>query len=136
MTNDRFIFRAWDKKVEKMYYVEWLRYRGDYLDMLCVEELCFGYEQDTRINTTNTAELMQSTGLKDKNGKLIFEGDIIHLRSPCDEGNYEIDIIDCALRFKVGKKLYYDSRIFSDKSTTIEVIGNIYENKELLEVKK
>lgn len=82
-------------------------------------------------------ELMQSTGLKDKNGVEVFQGDVVvH-----EEGEYSYKGI--VLK---GKYYFYiegvninDSFSFDDISNTLigeadfEVIGNIYENPELLE---
>ena len=84
--------------------------------------------------------LMQSTGLKDKNGKEIFEGDIIR---------YNIDVVDIKRHPTLGFYTVLDGRegFFGDGmsiddfeedakefSKTAEIIGNIYENPELLEV--
>ena len=85
--------------------------------------------------------LMQSTGLKDKNGVEIFEGDIVlfsvsdgfnHLdhekavvqSSGCHSG-LVCKLIDLDLEYRI----YYDPVFHTD----YEVIGNIYENSELLE---
>ena len=92
-------------------------------------------------------KLMQYTGLKDKNGKKIFEGDIVKYRS----GGYGVDkkgkiiyktkkyIIDYDIKmlmFYLKAKNEKDNEIIdiTDEKEWIEVIGNIYENKELLEV--
>lgn len=86
--------------------------------------------------------LMQSTGLKDKNGVEIFEGDIVlfsvsdgfnHLdhekaivqASECHSGLI-CKLADLDLEYRI----YYDPVFHTD----YEVIGNIYENSELLEV--
>ena len=84
--------------------------------------------------------LMLSTGLKDKNGKEIFEGDIIR---------YNIDVVDIKRHPTLGFYTVLDGRegFFGDGmsiddfeedakefSKTAEIIGNIYENPELLEV--
>lgn len=77
--------------------------------------------------------LLQYTGLKDKNGVEIYEGDITRV------GNYvyivEIDLLK-GLFFRcienlslVGVNVYYTSFI---KNVEFEVMGNIYENPELL----
>lgn len=72
-------------------------------------------------------KLMQYTGLKDKNGVEIYEGDIIY--SKCKE--FDIDDIQVVEYkngcFTVGLGLLYESL------DICEVIGNIYENPELLE---
>lgn len=85
---------------------------------------------------------MQSTGLKDKNGVEIFEGDVV-LFSVSDGFDHLVDekaivqssechsglickLVDLDLEYRI----YYDPVFHTD----YEVIGNIYENKELLEV--
>ena len=78
-------------------------------------------------------ELMQYTGLKDKNGVKIFEGDIVKA-----VGYPAIDVIydkeSCSFKMKVQYIGWEDLLILSSNKTPhLEIIGNIYENKELLE---
>jgi hypothetical protein len=73
----------------------------------------------------NWQNLMQFTGLKDKNGKEIYEGDIID-----NEGarqKYEVQFHKGCFCISRGGLGYH---IFNEKE--VEVIGNIYENPELL----
>jgi uncharacterized phage protein (TIGR01671 family) len=82
------------------------------------------------VNVGITSPLMQCTGLKDKNGKLIYEGDIIQEnwhKYILEWGNGAYVIKD----IKRGTSYMFTSGICKHKS---EVIGNIYENPELLEV--
>jgi uncharacterized phage protein (TIGR01671 family) len=73
--------------------------------------------------------LMQYTGLKDKNGKEIYEGDIVADR----------DTSDCVfgVKWDVAKAGYYmppefdEEYAYSIGAVSLEVIGNIYENPEL-----
>lgn len=82
------------------------------------------------------------TGLKDKNGKLIFEGDIVKY-TDCEGketiGSLEIDrfnlltftnMVNCDFCEEWADVV---KAVFFTGNSTIEVIGNIYENKELLE---
>ena len=116
---DRFKFRCWDKINEK-----W---------MDCIQlDIDTGYI--TGFYNPEQAQkrryiLMQSTGLKDKNGKLIFEGDII--TDEFDKYVVEWDKDEAYLRFwvrEIGTRCYYTF----EQLLSYEVIGNIYENKELL----
>ena len=69
----------------------------------------------------------QYTGLTDKNGKKIFEGDII--RSNSERGYIEYYPNDCAFEVVDDHGFYW---LISEMSN-IEVIGNIHDNPELLE---
>ncbi len=78
--------------------------------------------------------LMQSTGLKDKNGKEIFEGDILGTKDGLLNGiiEYREDLgmfVNSLIRYNNFERL---CNVASDR----EVIGNIYENPELLEDKE
>lgn len=79
-------------------------------------------------------EFMENTGLKDKNGKYIYEGDIVTVNGTWD----------CIIQYKQSSCAFVlksiDSRWsmsyfsnYDDIEEMLEVIGNIYENKELVE---
>ncbi|EKM3316284.1 hypothetical protein PUA00_003114 [Listeria monocytogenes] len=115
--------------------------------MLPVTDLCFNETEAVGVSGCGNAKctlcvdwysfddvvLMQYTGLKDKNGKKIFEGDIVNCkffdRMVGDIAGV-INFIDCVwavIDFK-NKRLYQLIDV-----DNIEIIGNIHENPELLE---
>lgn len=81
----------------------------------------------------------QSTGLKDKNGKEIFEGDILAIET--DEGILNVNIFWDSKHalFMFESKKYNEkdllAELVEDNTYPFEIVGNIYENPELLEVK-
>ncbi|EOF4397399.1 YopX family protein [Listeria monocytogenes] len=84
----------------------------------------------------------QFTGLKDKNGKKIFEGDIVAFsEDDFHVFNSQVEYFSedgyPAFDIKVPSDYYFDSNVFSEVSMSglheIEVIGNIHENPELME---
>lgn len=84
----------------------------------------------------NDLVLMQSTGLTDKNGKEIFEGDILSIET--DEENVKVSVFwdDKHALFMFKSKKYNEkealAELFEDNSYPFKIIGNRYENPELL----
>ena len=102
--------------------------------------------EKTPINVSRTMEAIQCTGLKDKTGKLIFEGDIVIITNINDKNFTEIRQVifkDCAFQFTLPNSMQIDRPLYCwtinylihYKHIEIEVIGNIYENPQLLEEK-
>nr|DAO52167.1 MAG TPA: YopX protein [Caudoviricetes sp.] len=93
----------------------------DNLEKYSFDENDFLYEKDLKI--------MQYTGSKDKNNKEIYEGDIFYIGSK--KILYIVEWIDFGLK---GRQIRNKSWIGLDYwKDDIEVIGNIYENPELME---
>jgi len=76
-------------------------------------------------------EIMQFTGLHDKNGKEIWEGDIVKTLQPDEIGTVEYVDIRASFELKIKGQYYYQP-LAKWKKHLLEVIGNIYENPELL----
>ena len=128
---DRFKFRVWDKQDECYAYSN-----NSDVDLLYIEtdgNLTYGvysneYEDMSYIPESEVI-IEQCTGLKDINGKLIYEGDILDNIS-IDE-QYEVRWDEDTARFCcITDNEIYDFDNFD--VTAFEVIGNIHENKELL----
>lgn len=83
-------------------------------------------------------ELMQFTGLHDKNGKEIYEGDILSISNGKAVGVVEFQNAQFHLNYIKDEFRNWSKSKFLDEyssSHSQEVIGNIYENPELLEEK-
>lgn len=128
-------FRAFVKRKKEMFPVTDLRFNRYEKDAVgvsgCGDPYCTMC--DDWYNFDDVV-LMQYTGLKDKNGKKIFEGDIVNCkffdRMVGDIAGV-INFIDCvwAVSDFKNKRLYQLIDV-----DNIEIIGNIHENPELLDV--
>ena len=134
--NKEIKFRVYDKDLKKM------RYLNGSHDFICFDEKGNGYYHNMQTGLGEWfSDLMQYTGLKDKNGVEIYEGDILET---CE--NYSIG--ECWLKYEVkyNKELAqfilfpviengkynsnnWNTPIYSYHEQAREIIGNIYENE-------
>ena len=123
-------FRAWDKECMEMANVTDINYKGNWV----VDEPHVVLDTRCDLLPFDEVELMQSTGLKDKNGVDVYQGDIIRCTSGCL--HEVIWLEEYGGTFIGGMPAWYLSGLMNGYSWTgrEEVIGNIYENPELLEV--
>ncbi|MCL2064082.1 MAG: YopX family protein [Candidatus Cloacimonetes bacterium] len=137
--NDRFSMRAFDKEKKVMYQAAFI----DFYRIVCYEKvedmgmyINFSNSQEYMLDDENLV-LIQCTGLKDKNGQLIYEGDIVKHR----DSNPVIFIVsvefdyfgwECRFRYRSDGKIVTG---FPDKDQW-EIIGNIYQHPELVKETK
>ncbi len=123
-------YRAWDIVYKKMLDVDILNWDNGKLDFIG--------DGITYIRKPDKIKLMQSTGLTDKVGREIFEGDILSIET--DEENVKVEVSWDSKHalFAFESKKYNEkgplAELFEDKSYPFKIIGNIYENPQLLEV--
>ena len=120
-------FRAWDKECKRMLIVDEIkwptRFNNGWIENVATDG------RSGSSGVWEDFELMQFTGLKDKNGKEIWEGDIIAISG----AKWEIE-------WNFGMAAYFCKAIgvFSvycltnGTAKTMEVVGNVHENPELL----
>lgn len=118
-------FRAWLKKEKKMdNYI-------DHISWLEDELYCIG-DGITYMVSAEDLLLMQSTGLRDKNGKEVFEGDIVKMvKDVYSEPTYYEVVRHYGGAYRIESK-QHGCELWL-RHTDCEVVGNVYENKELLD---
>lgn len=129
-------FRAWDGgSLSRMYSPS---------EVMVGDSCIWIFDEDSESNewiVNNDLALMQSTGLKDKNGKEIFEGDIIAINLEGIETPITAKVFQ---NRKIGILMFHafeDNEdvpmveLLEGDSVEFAIIGNIWENPELLEVR-
>ena len=125
-------FRVWDKEGNRMILPKYL-YSIDLLKEQVTERTKCNYTFSLHSIPFDKVEFMQSTGLKDKNGKEIFEGDILKSNNYITSVFYEKGAYCVKFRRTTNTTVTMNVISFIEKYKT-KIIGNIYENPELLEV--
>ena len=143
-------FRIWDKENKQIHYCDAM---GIMDNGIWFENSNFDTDNH---NDDEAADVMQFTGLHDRNGKEIYEGDILELVGgtcnflPCgiyNDQRYGIgdkmivqklksgftlcgmNMYDCDIPNRVGK---VDNYTFWNHQSSLKIIGNIYKNPELM----
>ena len=114
-------FRAWDKANKEMLKIDIIDFYSEEIMVL---------EDDSTMKFSDVV-LMQSTGLFDKNGVEIFEGDIVRNTHTGSVGRVHWCVHNTGFFYYVEKDKK-DYTVFRAKYN-LEVIGNVYENKELIQ---
>lgn len=126
-------FRAWDSWWDKMYYFDFAKNIEATPDNE-LKGLWILHEEGSVYAIQDKIKIMQYTGLKDKNGKEIYEVDIVlydrNIHKDIDTAKFKVVWAkDRYVLQEIKHKYYIDDVTWE----LIEVIGNIYENPELLD---
>lgn len=125
-------FRAWHNELGRMMSISDMWFNVDSLGEIGLNDAVMN---DYITVSPDEIELMQSTGLKDKNGKEVFVGDIIKCTRGCPHEVYLVK--EYGGTYIGGMPAIYLKGIREGYAWTEheEILGNIYENPELLEEK-
>ena len=121
-------FRAWLKKEQKMdNYI-------DHISWLEDELYCIG-DGITYMVSAEDLELMQSTAMVDRDGRIIFEGDIVKMsKDVYSEPTYYEVVRHYGGAYRLESK-QHGCELWL-RHTDCKVVGNVYENRDLLEDKE
>ena len=125
-------FKAWSKKLGRFVYPDKMEHNINF----GISSSIIYFDQITGQFGEEECELVQFTGIKDKNGKEVYEGDIVELwGGEQHQGYWEVSVKGQVVfsynSFLVrdSKDVHFDPSLFD---CNIQIIGNLYETPELL----
>ena len=129
--NDRYLYRAkrknWRELPKAMWWVQ-----GYLYGIWERRYILWGMTNDVPdMIEVDPSNICQCTGLKDKHGKLIFENDIVRCGKNCT-----VTWCDTFASWRLNTSGWMYSHFFGEacKPEDVEIVGNIFDNPELLEV--
>lgn len=126
-------YRAWHKTWEEMGRITFIRYKksGEIFHLSFRRNIYNGNIYGGLVKL-DEIELMQSTDMVDRDGKIIFEGDIVKMSKDVysDPTYYEV-VRHYGGAYRLESK-QHGCELWL-RHTDCEVVGNVYENKELLD---
>lgn len=120
-------FRVWVKDRKEIFEVVLINYVSKNVTYI-LERI--GHSLNIRDSEFNDIELMQYTGLKDEYGDEIYEGDIVTLHNSRYKVIFNMEQARFVLR---DDKFEMEIPFTNNNNERMEIIGNIYENPELME---
>jgi uncharacterized phage protein (TIGR01671 family) len=130
-------FRAWDREMKLMRTVDAIDWRLKRVRVAETDQVGTWLYFDDR----KEIDLVQFTGIHDKNGKEIYEGDIIVFRLSSGDQRWMIQYVENSMSFVFTKGLETEARTIRFQNSResrlasvkhFEIIANLYENPELL----
>ena len=130
--NNRFKFRVWCKRIQHFSYMPFLSAGSNQLLWL---------HTDNRVSISNIDEgdyvVQQFTGLLDKNGKEVYEGDIVKVNfNRCGFQVCKIVYNEMSFKYELFSEEPSIPIFINDIVLSVEVIGNMFENPNLLNIKE
>ena len=132
-------YKLWDKENKEFLEDTWETEYAVLKNGNIIEIYDNGFGEGYSISDLENIEVLQFTGLQDRNGKEIYEGDILKYNFPYD-GRLKhvspVKFLETEASFGIKDRYENEIPLYRIAANNyFEIIGNIYENKNLLEEK-